>query len=203
MRGKSIQYFRNIIMYMSYFIFIYPEKPSVLRRCSVRAVVRWRCGWVFFQCPHNAVVTRLIPSSDSVFAYLYIKNVYAVLPTSSQPRESASGARQTCSAALCVRILVFAQVFVCQTFVPYCRPDAPFPSCERGFMTMRKSLFRIFVPPFRGVIQPFRARHKAFSVSPYARRQVSGDVFRLPERLFRVFRFSLSRFSVVKIFYRV
>lgn len=124
-------------MYMSYFIFIYPEKPSVLRRCGVRAVVRWRCGGVFFQCPHNAVVTRLIPSSDSVFAYLYIKNVYAVLPTSSQPRESASGARQTCSAALCVRILVFAQVFVCQTFATYCRPDAPFPSCERGFMTMR------------------------------------------------------------------
>ncbi len=55
---------------------------------------------------------------------------------------------------------------------------------------------------FRGVIQPFRARHKASSVSPYARRQVSGDVFRLPERLFSVFRFSLSRFSVVKIFYR-
>lgn len=60
------------------------------------------------------------------------------------------------------------------------------------------SSFRLF----RGVIQPFRARHKASSVSPYARRQVSGDVFRLPERLFRVFRFSLSRFSVVKIFYR-
>lgn len=148
MRGKSIEYFRYIIMYMSYFIFIYPEKLSVLRRCSVRAVVRWRCGWVFFQCPHNAVVTRLIPSSDSDFAYLYIKSVYAVLPTSSQPRESASGARQTCSAALCVRILVFAQVFVCQTFAPCYRPDALFPSCGRGFMTMRKSLFRIFVPPF-------------------------------------------------------
>ena len=55
-------------MYMSYFIFVYPAPPSALRRCSVRAVVRWRCGWVFFQCPHNAVVTRLIPSSDSVFA---------------------------------------------------------------------------------------------------------------------------------------
>lgn len=159
MRGKSIQYFRNIIMYMSYFIFIYPEKPSVLRRCSVRAVVRWRCGGVFFQCPHNAVVTRFIPSSDSVFAYLYIKSVYAVLPTSSQPRESASGARQTCSAALCVRILVFAQVFECQTFAPCCRPDALFPSCERGFMTMRKSLFRIFVPPF-----PWR--HTAFPGMP-------------------------------------
>ena len=124
-------------MYMSYFIFIYPEKPSVLRRCSVRAVVRWRCGWVFFQCPHNAVVTRLIPSSDSVFAYLYIKSVYAVLPTSSQPRESASGARQTCSSALCVRILAFAQASVCQSFASYCRPDALFPSCGRGFMTMR------------------------------------------------------------------
>lgn len=159
MRGKSIQYFRNIIMYMSYFIFIYPAPPSVLRRCSVRAVVRWRCGWVFFQCPHNAVVTRLIPSSDSVFAYLYIKSVYAVLPTSSQPRESASGARQTCSAALCVRILVFAQVFVCQTFASYCHPDAPFPSCGRGFMTMRKSLFRIFVTPF-----PWR--HTAFPGTP-------------------------------------
>ena len=55
---------------------------------------------------------------------------------------------------------------------------------------------------FRDVIQPFRARHKASSVSPFARRQVLGGVSRLPERLFRVFRFSLSRFSVVKIFYR-
>lgn len=67
--------------------------------------------------------------------------------------------------------------------------------CDRASSA---SSFRLF----RGVIQPFRARHKASSVSPYARRQVSGDVFRLPERLFRVFRFSLSRFSVVKIFYR-
>lgn len=125
-----------------------------------------------------------------------------MLPTSSQPRESASGARQTCSAALCVRILVFAQVFVCQTFAPCCRPDAPFPSCERGFMTMRKSLFRIFVPPFPWRHTAFPGTHKASYVSPYARRQVSGDVFRLPERLFRVFRFSLSRFPFVKIFYR-
>ena len=159
MRGKSIQYFRNIIMYMSYFIFIYPAPPSVLRRCSVRAVVRWRCGGVFFQCPHNAVVTRLIPSSDSVFAYLYIKSVYAVLRLSSQPHESALCARPTCSAALCVRILAFAQASVCQSFAPYCRPDALFPSCGRGFMAMRKSLFRIFVTPF-----PWR--HTAFPGTP-------------------------------------
>ena len=201
---------------MSYFIFIYPEKPSVLRRCSVRAVVRWRCGWVFFQCPHNAVVTRLIPSSDSVFAYLYIKSVYAVLPTSSQPRESASGARQTCSAALCVRILVFAQVFVCQTFAPCCRPDAPFPSCGRGFMTMRKSLFRTAGKPLlrhgKGILaSPLSLSRIVIPPFPHtsrARMRVGKRLLRRPmSRVscvgnhFTGFRFSLSRFSVVKIFY--
>lgn len=52
-------------MYMSYFIFIYPEKPSVLRRCSVRAVVRWRCGWVFSS-------VRTMPSSQGLFRPLTV-----------------------------------------------------------------------------------------------------------------------------------
>lgn len=55
-------------MYMSYFIFIYPEKPSVLRRCSVRAVVRWRCGSAVSPCQHNAAILLRVRSSGRDFA---------------------------------------------------------------------------------------------------------------------------------------
>ena len=55
-------------MYMSYFIFIYPEKPSVLSRCSVCVVVRWRCGSAVSPCQHNASIPLCVRFSGRDFA---------------------------------------------------------------------------------------------------------------------------------------